>query len=158
LQKCCVVKILPSEQCLLTLYALCWLNFWWHACWQANRYLHLLRFDLSIAQIIKNCLAKKGKILHWKKVRKRRYGLAWQTFLWHCLFSDGNLFDSEGHSQPEICNKTVLQFQPGKNSRLIIRSSCPPNSIEPRVARFFLLQYTKTGKMYQIAKKCIKWP
>jgi hypothetical protein len=27
-----------------------------------------------------------------------------------------------------------------------------------RFARFFLVQYTKTGKMYQMTPKCTKWP
>jgi hypothetical protein len=29
--------------------------------------------------------------------------------------------------------------------------------LEPRVARFFLVHDTKTGKMYQIKTKCTKW-
>jgi hypothetical protein len=38
----------------------------------------------------------------------------------------------------------------------VVRFSLPNARI--RVARFFLVEHTKTGKIYQITIKCTKWP
>jgi hypothetical protein len=34
---------------------------------------------------------------------------------------------------------------------------CDAKMLRPRVARFFLVLYSKTGKMYQMNTKCTKW-